>query len=369
MIKINILTPQNKYTKGFYDFYPLLKWKDNFLKEGIKFSFFKSHLNPNLRNANILIIDSRYPEMILKGHYKVDVKQNYSDDSFIIDFINESRKFVDKIILFDNNDDAGSISLHITPFVDIHLKKQLFSDVKKYNELEEYNLMPWLPKGENITERKNKKIKYSVLNPSENHKLRLGWNIGMCDYRKLPFKKLLPMGTNPFFNNLYNHLDIKEPSINRDLLLSYRGSSNRFPSYDYQRNLVMNELEKLNNYNAIVGGKVPFEEYMKEQENSKISVSPYGWGEICYRDFESILNGCLLLKPNMNHLATYPNFYTKETYVPFSWDCSDLLSTIESVKENYSDYMQIITNAQSLFKRSQSDSKSFIEHFKKNILD
>ena len=31
-------------------------------------------------------------------------------------------------------------------------------------------------------------------------------------------------------------------------------------------------------------------------------LSPFGWGEICYRDFEAALNGMLLIKPDMNTL-------------------------------------------------------------------
>ena len=370
MIKINILTKQNKYS-GLNDFYPIFKWRKEFMKSGIKFSFFYNHLKKKIYDADILIIDSRYPEMIVKGHYKISSKQVFNDDSFIIDFIKRAKiRGLKKVILLDNADGGSSISFHITPYVDVHLKKQIYYDKSRYHNHNEYNFMPWLPEGEEIKEKKNPKIYFTPLRKEDIHKLKLSWNIGMCDYKKfLPFKKYFPFGVNPLFNYLYQSIDFKEPSISREVLLTYRDSSNKSSSYDYQRNLVKKELNELHIPNAIVGDKIPFNEYIKEQKNSKISISPFGYGEICYRDFESIINGCLLVKPSMDHLDTYPQFYTDETYVPFSWDGKNLINKIEEINDNYEDYIIMIEKAQSLFKKSQSDSESFIEHFKANVID
>jgi spore maturation protein CgeB len=58
---------------------------------------------------------------------------------------------------------------------------------------------------------------------------------------------------------------------------------------------------------------------------SKIIISPFGFGEICFRDFEAVCCGCLLVKPRMDHVRTKPDiFLPEETYVPIAWDCSDL---------------------------------------------
>jgi spore maturation protein CgeB len=58
---------------------------------------------------------------------------------------------------------------------------------------------------------------------------------------------------------------------------------------------------------------------------SKICISPFGYGEICWRDFEAILCGCLLIKPDMSHVETNPDiFMAGQTYVPVKWDFSDL---------------------------------------------
>jgi hypothetical protein len=72
--------------------------------------------------------------------------------------------------------------------------------------------------------------------------------------------------------------------------------------------------------NSIIGGKTSYSSYMNELTKSKISISPFGWGEICYRDFESFLTKSVLVKPDCSHLATFPNFFIpNETYIPVNW--------------------------------------------------
>ena len=71
-------------------------------------------------------------------------------------------------------------------------------------------------------------------------------------------------------------------------------------------------------------GRVSREEYFKELFNSKLCFSPFGYGEVCWRDFEAMFTGSLLLKPDMSHLDCYPEvFLPYETYIPLAWDLSD----------------------------------------------
>lgn len=71
--------------------------------------------------------------------------------------------------------------------------------------------------------------------------------------------------------------------------------------------------------------RVSQDEYYREMQRSRICVSPFGYGELCWRDFEAILSGCLLVKPDVGHLETEPDvFRPLETYVPVRWDFADL---------------------------------------------
>lgn len=71
-------------------------------------------------------------------------------------------------------------------------------------------------------------------------------------------------------------------------------------------------------------GRVSRTKFWQELYNSKLCFSPFGYGEFCWRDFEAMLSGSLLLKPDMSHLAYSPEaFIPHETYIPLAWDLSD----------------------------------------------
>jgi len=98
-------------------------------------------------------------------------------------------------------------------------------------------------------------------------------------------------------------------------------------------------------YNVVKGQTSP-EQFVEIMKRSKIGLSPFGMGELCYRDLELIQWGCLLIKPDMSKVITEPDFFKPmETYIPVKVDWSDLNETIEKVLANYKDYEYIIENA------------------------
>lgn len=71
--------------------------------------------------------------------------------------------------------------------------------------------------------------------------------------------------------------------------------------------------------------RLAYRDYLNEITQSKLCFSPFGYGEVCWRDFEAILSGAVLVKPDMSHLETRPDIYRPhETYVPVRWDFADL---------------------------------------------
>ena len=87
-------------------------------------------------------------------------------------------------------------------------------------------------------------------------------------------------------------------------------------------------------------------QYNQELLRSRICVSPFGYGEICWRDFEAILCGCLLVKPDVGHLRTYPDvFVPGDTYVPVRWDYGDLLEKCERYLSDEAARLRVATRA------------------------
>ena len=98
-------------------------------------------------------------------------------------------------------------------------------------------------------------------------------------------------------------------------------------------------------YNIVKGQSTP-QQFVDVMKRSKVGLSPFGMGELCYRDLELIQWGCLLIKPDMSKVITEPDFFKPmETYVPVKADWSDLNQTIDKVLANFKDYQYIIDNS------------------------
>jgi hypothetical protein len=80
------------------------------------------------------------------------------------------------------------------------------------------------------------------------------------------------------------------------------------------------------------GPGVRLSQFMGEMRRSKVCFSPFGYGEVCWRDYEAVMAGAVMLKPDMSHVETDPDIFVPwETYVPLAWDLSDFLDTLSRV--------------------------------------
>jgi len=104
--------------------------------------------------------------------------------------------------------------------------------------------------------------------------------------------------------------------------------------------------------------------YMRELRDSKLVLSPFGWGEICYRDFETFFSGSVLVKPSVEHLHTYPDVLKANvTYIPLQWDVSDIDAVMHEAVSNINKYRELAVNGQRLFKSAYADGENFTNHF------
>lgn len=97
------------------------------------------------------------------------------------------------------------------------------------------------------------------------------------------------------------------------------------------------QLEKKYKVHRIKDGvRIPQSEYYNRMFTSKITIAPFGYGEMAPRDIESAIVGNVLLKNDMSHVLTIPNPYVEnDTYIPIKWDWSDLEEKIDYVLSNY----------------------------------
>lgn len=86
--------------------------------------------------------------------------------------------------------------------------------------------------------------------------------------------------------------------------------------------------------------------YLHELQHSKICFSPFGYGEVCWRDFEAVAHGAVLLKPDMSHIRTDPDiFVAGETYMPLAWDLSNFQDKVHELLDDAALRKRLANNA------------------------
>jgi len=75
---------------------------------------------------------------------------------------------------------------------------------------------------------------------------------------------------------------------------------------------------------AISGRSLSLKDYLSTLLNSKVVVSPWGWGEACYRDYEAILAGCILIKPVTDFVESSCGIFQQSLIFWTTPDFSDL---------------------------------------------
>lgn len=153
---------------------------------------------------------------------------------------------------------------------------------------------------------------------SELHKIVPGWSLGVTP----GYERILDLTTV-----------LGWPRRHRPYLLNLRfvraGTMQAETWYDWHRKDAYERLKVIPGRHS-APSPTGFKVYMANLALSRVTPSPLGWGEVCFRDYEAVAAGCLLVKPDMSHLTTSPDIYvTGETYVACRWDLSDLRERCE----------------------------------------
>jgi hypothetical protein len=257
------------------------------------------------------------------------------------------------IVFFCGQPEAGTNRLDLLPYVDRLFYKSVFSKTENYHrDLYAKNLFADYYHNKYRVSDKEMEYRCSPALATEDAKrIELSWNIGVGDYPRRHWPQR--MGTAlarsglPDVGRLFKTGRRKAPSDfsggGRSIAVHARIDPVSCESIAYQRRLFM---ERIAGNELFLTGIVPQHQYYRELWDAKIVLSPFGWGEVCFRDFEAIISGSLLLKPDMSHLKTWPDVYLPyETYVPVNWDGTDVIEKAESYLANDRERRRIAENA------------------------
>lgn len=135
------------------------------------------------------------------------------------------------------------------------------------------------------------------------------------------------------------------PASERPIDVHARLETSGSPWYSAMRNDCVRRAEALPG-RIVTGTGLPWAAYMAELKSAKAVFSPFGYGEVCWRDIEGFMSGAVVLKQDMGHLETRPDLYRPwETYVPVAWDFSDLKQNVARLLADESLREEIATNA------------------------
>jgi len=140
-----------------------------------------------------------------------------------------------------------------------------------------------------------------------------------------------------------------QPGPERCIDLHARFAVNGTPWYQAMRNEAEAALGQFSDLKLATGNALPLYKYIAELRRAKVCFSPFGYGEVCWRDYEAIMAGAVLLKPDMSHIETFPDIFRPwETYVPLRWDLTDFGETLRRLLNDTALRKSITVNAHSV---------------------
>jgi hypothetical protein len=286
------------------------------------------------------------------------------------EFLSWCRSKAKTVIWFDTTDSTGTTSFGVLPYVDLYAKNQLLHDTSLYKQ-QFYSGIFYADYYHKLKNIEDDGIQggFQPAKPDELSKITVSWNLGLGDFHtNTVWGRRLRLYW-PWVNYI---LETTNTNVNRRIKVSYRVTSKfsglrtiSFHREEVRRQLLL--LAKTYEYHILANNvKIPYKQYKSEMNETAIVPSPFGLGEICYRDFECFLSGATLLKPDMSHLETWPNYYEPNiTYVPYKWDFSDFQTTLLDLIESPEKCRRIAQAGQDgyLHSISQSGGKVFAQHF------
>ncbi len=346
-MKIAILSHVGIETGGPNFLYPLFLWKKLLRENGVEYTIFRDHNDAGILKYPVVIVIHRYFHQLLGDTH-------IRDKSVIINFLEKLRMNGSKVIYFDAGDSTGSRDFDLIQYSDIFWKKQVLRDRSIYTvNRGEASVRVWVNTPDIGTDI------YTPCPSDQLLKIRAAWHIGLADYRNW----------HPRLGQISNRWTgfptPLSPGGNRPYTTVFRGTMGKNPVYAGQRNAILQQLQRMDGKDSIIGGKVGKKQYLNEVRQSKILISPFGWGEICYRDFEAFISGNILLKPSVEHLEGYPTelFIPNQTYVPLLWSLEDFQQQLDQISSNYKRYVEIAQNGQQRFMNSIQNGDAFVQHF------
>lgn len=128
----------------------------------------------------------------------------------------------------------------------------------------------------------------------------------------------------------------------RTIAAGFRGKLNypRAPEIGQHRGGCIAAMRRIHGSLALAR-RLPAQAYQRELTRTRVAVSPWGYGELCWRDCEAMYAGCVVVKPNSDYVQTWPRlFEADQTYAACRPDWSDLRQVCQRVIDQWGDWCE-----------------------------
>lgn len=337
MKRLHVLSDDFASPNGFALLLPLVAHRRLIADAGIALRIFAAPA-AELTDCDVLVVDSK----VFRNAWGSG-RRNEAIDT-ISDWARRTA-----VLFFDTTDSTGWVNAAVLPVVRRYYKNQVLKDRSLYTRP--------LYGGRLHTDYCHRALgvaddvpdpQWPALGPEQARAIRVSWNSGLADYSfgGLYRSRLYRRLRWPFL--LAPPHRYVPPSADRPLEVSCRISTT------YQRATVAWQRLEARRLLAdrAATARVSRYRYFDEMEKSRIVVSPFGFGEINYRDYETFLSGALLMKPHMAHMETWPDFFRDgETILSHDWNLSDLLPRLEEALAGYGRFVEIARHGQDTYRR------------------
>jgi len=288
-----------------------------------------------LRDYSIDITESNSYDYLFVGmHDFIDKKKPLQES---IDYGLESiSKITGDYFLFDGSDSTslmGAYEVFEQSNAICLFKNQLLKDRNEYNNA--YAFGKWFfDNGTNLD------LKYNIPEDMWSRIKLSNINCGRTIFGQgIPADKKImpPMNTN-------KSMDICAIFQAEHPFCEDHGVRNDIP-YTTHRKGLWDKLEPMKSKYSMLTEKMEFRTYIEKLAESKICISPFGQGELCFRDYEAMFAGTILLKPDQSRIETAPDMFEEgRTYIGCKHDWSDLEEKIEYILDNFSELNEKLTS-------------------------
>lgn len=277
-----------------------------------------------------------------------------------------------RLVWFDSRDSAGNCQFDVIDAVDIYLKRQAYKDRSRYLDAlhfgriysDYYHRLYGIEDAQTIVPddpatpfssdvRQAVETTEVAPNLAAANKVRSAWTCGLefhwpcfstVDLTRYEMTRVLATVAS----QLSVRPKTRNPKLGRLIDLSALFDERRYSvrAVGHQRKIGLTAAKALQGLNTVCG-RVPSDEFYKTLASSKICLSVFGWGEVCYREYEATYCGATILMPDMSDLDVYPDFYRDgEHYIACQWDFGDFEEKVHLLLRNASLRIDLAERAQ-----------------------